>query len=148
MLEQDFGCFGIILELVLCEFCDDVCWPSACLLLLVTLFYVCEEQGQERLLYLLGEGCVEAEVLEIMVVHIFVSIAGRDLLSESGVALLHCVHVHPNRQMSLHDWVLAPYNCRVKAIHCTYWGLACRNPMRGPQRSIALGPQQLVHLVR
>ena len=113
MFEQYFGCFGIILELVLCKFSDDFCWPPACLLLLVTLFYVCEEQSQEGLLHLLGEGRVEAEILEITVVHVFVSIASCDLLSESGVALLHRVHVHLDRQMPLHDWVLAPYDCRV-----------------------------------
>ena len=114
----------------------------------MALLDVCEHQGEECLLHLLREGCVEAEILEIMVVHVFVTISSCHLLSEGGVALPHSVHVYLDREMPLHDRVLAPYNCRVKAIHCTYLGLACRNPMRGPQRSIALGPQQWVHLVR
>ena len=108
MLQQYLGCFGVVLELVLCEFCDYFCWPSTCLLLLVALLDVCEHQGEECLLHLLGEGCVEAEILEIVVVHVFVTISSCHLLSEGGVALPHSVHVYLDRQVPLHDWVLAP----------------------------------------
>ena len=108
----------------------------------MALLDVRKHQGEECLLHLLGEGCVEAEILEIMIVHVFVTISSSHLFSEGGVALPHSVHVYLDGQMPLHDRVLAPYNFRVKAFRCTYLGWACRNPMRGPRRSIALGLQR------